>query len=81
MSKYEVLDKAVLSRIPLVGQPGAAPVRLISIFAKDVSVECERIAAEEGGGKEAFRVLDRRLQAMRKAGILRAGGKGWVRLR
>lgn len=32
---------------------------------------------QDGGRTPAFRVIDRRLQALRKAGKIRFNGKGW----
>lgn len=77
MSKYQQLDEQILFYI------GESPTPFMAIHFADgihegIHAECERFATKIGGG---FRVLDRRLQALRKAGKIRAiPGKGWVRL-
>lgn len=71
MSKYEKLDTAILAKI------GNEPKRFFLINVRDVAEECERIAKEEGA-RDAFRICDRRLQALRKAGKIRSTSKGWV---
>ncbi|ASV55606.1 hypothetical protein LJPFL01_2243 [Lelliottia jeotgali] len=73
MSKYETLDRLILNKI------GGHPTPFHRIFARDVEVESKRIAEEDGSGYP-FRFVDRRLQAMRKRGVIRnVTGKGWVR--
>lgn len=74
MSKYQQLDERVLNCIVC-----DAPVTFAEIhFSDGIHAECERFATKTG---EGFRVLDRRLQALRKAGKIRAiPGKGWVRV-
>jgi hypothetical protein len=37
-------------------------------------------APHQGSSTPVFRVIDRRLQALRKKGMLRFNGKAWVRL-
>lgn len=54
------------------------PKMFNAIFMNDVRDECYRIADADGG--EAYRILDRRLQAMRKAGKITFIGKGWIRV-
>ncbi|AEI76699.1 hypothetical protein CNE_1c13500 [Cupriavidus necator N-1] len=82
-TKYEKLDALVLDRI------GKGQSQFANIFAGDVKAECERIAREEGTrlspyGVDPFRICDRRLQALRKAGKVRFNGSGkdmgWERL-
>jgi hypothetical protein len=73
MSKYENLDKAILNKM------GGHPQMFIAINVRDVRAECERIATAEAGKVEAFRILDRRLQALRKAGKIKSTPKGWLR--
>lgn len=76
MSKYQQLDEQILFYI------GELPVTFMEIHFADgihegIHAECERFSTKTG---EGFRVLDRRLQALRKAGKIRAiPGKGWVR--
>ncbi|AOY93794.1 hypothetical protein BKK79_20180 [Cupriavidus sp. USMAA2-4] len=79
-TKYEKLDALIIAAI--VG----SPIDFGSIYQRDVKKECERIADEENKARglsrwheiPGWRVLDRRLQAMRKAGKIRHTGKGWV---
>lgn len=84
MTKYEKLDSLILSSIE------AGRAQFSQIFAGPVHDECERIAKAEGTvrsrwGVDAFRVMGRRLQALRKAGKIRfiASGDrmGWQRIR
>lgn len=73
MSKYAKLDRLIMNKI------GGHPTPFSKIFVRDVEEESKRIAAEDGSG-HPFRFVDRRLQAMRKSGIIRnVTGKGWVR--
>lgn len=74
MEKYSKLDKFIIDEI------GNSPVPFSLLFIRDSDIanECEQIARKEG--KEPFRVLDRRLQALRKAGNIRSTTKGWVRI-
>lgn len=80
MTKYEKLDSLILSSIE------AGRTQFNQIFAGTVHDECERIAKAEGTtrsrwGVDPFRVMDRRLQALRKAGKIRfvasGDGMGW----
>ncbi|HDR9163638.1 TPA: hypothetical protein QDB28_004042 [Burkholderia vietnamiensis] len=73
MSKYEKLDSAILNKI------GGYPKRFLLVYVRDVAEECERIAKEDGT-REAFRICDRRLQALRASGKIKATSKGWVRV-
>ncbi|CAH3929604.1 hypothetical protein AI2795V1_4705 (plasmid) [Serratia marcescens] len=73
MSKYENLDAAVLRKID------SAPTPFCELYGGCVQGYCEAIAGAEGKEKdEAFRVLDRRLQALRKAGKISSTSRGWV---
>lgn len=74
MEKYSKLDKFIIDEI------GNSPVPFSLLFIRDSDIanECEKIAHAEG--KEPYRVLDRRLQALRKAGSIRSTTKGWVRI-
>lgn len=61
MSQYAELDRLVLARI------GATHGAVLTyIFAREVRAETERIAIATG--REGFRILDGRIQALRKAG-------------
>lgn len=73
MSKYEKLDRLILNKI------GGHPTPFHRIFIRDVDEEAKLLAEEDGSG-HPFRYVDRRLQAMRKRGVIRnVTGKGWVR--
>lgn len=73
MSKYENLDAAILRRI------GSEPTPFGELYSGCVRGYCTSIAGAEGkDSDEAFRVLDRRLQALRKKGLIRNTGRGWV---
>ncbi|WP_410779814.1 hypothetical protein [Klebsiella quasipneumoniae] len=68
MTKYNELDSKILNKI------GEYPAPFSSLYVKDVAEECIRIAKEENK-PEPFRILDRRLQALRKAGVIRSTTK------
>lgn len=73
MSKYAKLDSYILNKI------GGQPAPFSKIFIRDVHTECCEIAKSEGKG-DPYRILDRRLQALRKVGVIRnITGKGWVK--
>ncbi|MCE9762344.1 hypothetical protein [Citrobacter portucalensis] len=73
MSKYEKLDRLIMNKI------GGHPTPFHQIFVRDVEEESKRIA-EEDGSCYPFRFVDRRLQSLRKKGVIRnVTGKGWVR--
>ncbi|WP_175701141.1 hypothetical protein [Burkholderia ambifaria] len=70
MSKYQKLDALIIAEI------GEKPRRFDSIFAvAGVYAECREFLSE----RSPNRVLDGRLQALRKAGKIRSTSKGWVR--
>ncbi|MDP9766986.1 hypothetical protein FJP64_14125 [Kosakonia cowanii] len=74
MTKYAKLDDAILQII------GDSPITFSGIFVRDVAQECRLIAGTEKSKPEPFRILDRRLQALRKLGVIRnVTGKGWVK--
>lgn len=60
MTDYTKLDELILDRI------SAGQTQLDGINSQDVRVEANRIAAETG--RDQFRVVDGRLQSLRKAG-------------
>ena len=75
MSKYVNLDIAIMSKL------SETPSTFSHLFSGDVGAECVDIAQDEGGNKEPFRILDRRLQALSKLGVIaHVKGKGWVKL-
>lgn len=70
MSMYEKLDALILARI------SRGPVSFAVLHAGDVRVECDRIGDDTR--RQSYRVLDARLQALRKKGLIRYGAKdGW----
>lgn len=90
MSKYEKLDQLILERIGATPAPGlltpVAPVPFLLISANPaISTESERLAqiekTEARQGKSSapgWRIIDRRLQALRKAEKIRSTSKGWM---
>lgn len=71
MSNYDELDRLILSRV------GAHGVRLASIATVAVWIEADRIADELG--RKAYRVVEERLQALRRAGKIKFDSKaGWT---
>ncbi|WP_336817244.1 hypothetical protein [Burkholderia gladioli] len=79
MSKYTKLDALIL------GEIGIEPVAF-HVLQHRPEIEAETIAIADasprnawGDKVSAFRVLDRRLQALRKAGKIWSTTKGWVR--
>ncbi len=68
--KYDKLDQLILREI------GEKPVSFNTIFAvASIYAECRSFVAV----REPFRVLDGRLQALRKSGKIRSTSKGWVK--
>lgn len=67
MSKYDILDAAIMKQV------GGHPTPFNAIFADSaISAECQRINKDDGKDvDDCFRVLDRRLQALRRAGKIR----------
>ncbi|EIB4109891.1 hypothetical protein K8Y36_001202 [Salmonella enterica] len=74
MTKYAKLDSAILSAL------GDQPIAFSELFAQTIKQECLVIAEAEGKHPmDVFRILDRRLQAMRKIGAIQyVTGKGLV---
>lgn len=78
MSKYTKLDALILDEISI--EPVA-----FHVLQHRPEIEAETIAIADasprnvwGDKVDAFRVLDRRLQALRKAGKIKASTKGWT---
>ncbi|MBA1366948.1 hypothetical protein FLK63_35610 [Burkholderia gladioli] len=78
VSKYTKLDALIL------GEIGIEPVAF-HVLQHRPEIEAETIAIADasprnvwGDKVSAFRVLDRRLQALRKAGKIQASTKGWT---
>lgn len=82
MSKYAELDELILDKI---NSETPTPFHKIhfdedacGVADSKVSTLCDCLATSVGDG---FRVLDRRLQALRKAGKIKSvPGKGWIKL-
>ena len=71
MSTYKKIDAALIANI------GAGKRNLTYLSGGMVGVEATNIAISKGG--ELFRIIDRRLQALRKAGKIVYGSKtGWT---
>lgn len=68
---YKQLDKAIIKRISV----GNASFTTICNAVRNISIELEKTDTAEG-----FRIVDRRLQALRKAGRIKFQGikVGWV---
>ena len=71
--KYEKLDALILNSI------GGHPKMFGEIYAHVVMMECERLEKSDRSQSTPRRYLDRRLQALRKAGKIRSTTKGWIR--
>lgn len=63
MSQYEKLDSLIVGRLK------TRPATFAELSSGRIHKECTRIAKTQIRG-EAFRVLDRRLQALRKRGAI-----------
>jgi hypothetical protein len=77
VSQYAALDEAIITRL----SKERDPLKLTQLNTGHVRHEAERLA--EATGREAFRVLDGRLQALRQAKRIRfstfwVGNSGWV---
>lgn len=72
---FKKLDQLILNKI------GSKALPLSEISDSDVGAECMRIVKEGNKDAFAFRVLERRLQTLRKSGLIRSTRKGWVRCR
>ncbi|WP_104012226.1 hypothetical protein [Burkholderia anthinoferrum] len=78
MSKYQKLDALILASIDEL------PKKFAAVNTGAVREESERLAREECrpttfGEVVGWRIVDRRLQALRKTGKIRSTPKGWVR--
>jgi hypothetical protein len=69
---FKVLDEQILKRV------GADPIKFVAIYGGAVQEECRRLQGKSSH-IEAFRFCDRRLQALRKAGVIRYTRDGWVK--
>lgn len=74
MSQYAELDRLVLIRLADVGAGTRLP--LSPLDTREIRAEAVRLA--NATGRKSFRVLDGRLQALRKSGQVRFDSKaGW----
>ncbi|HIE4193445.1 MULTISPECIES: hypothetical protein [Burkholderia] len=78
MSKFQKLDALIVASID------ATPKKFAAVNTGAVREESERLAREECrpttfGEVVGWRIVDRRLQAVRKTGKIRSTSKGWVR--
>ncbi|WP_175787545.1 hypothetical protein [Burkholderia anthina] len=77
-SKYTALDALILVSID------ETPKKFFVINSGQVRTESDRLAKEESrphicGEVAGWRIVDRRLQALRKAGKIRSTSTGWVK--
>lgn len=70
MNQYEVLDKLIVGRLSYTDS-----VSLLWVSAREVGDEADRIA--NATGRNDFRVIDGRLQALRKRGEIEFVKGGW----
>ncbi len=72
MSQYDKLDEVIVERVKARGA-----IKLIPLSGGDVAAEATALAADTG--REDFRIIDGRLQILRKRGVLRYDTKrGWM---
>lgn len=71
MNKYENLDNLILQRLKDNGE-----MMLLFLNSGGVREESERMGIETG--REPFRILDGRLQKLRKENKIKFSRKGWV---
>lgn len=79
MSKFQKLDALILASID------DTPKKFATVNTGAVREESERLAREECrpttfGDVVSWRIVDRRLQAVRKTGKIQSTSKGWVRV-
>ena len=71
MSQYDDLDAAILRNLDRFGH-----ATLMFVSGRDARAEADRLA--KATGREAFRIIDGRLQALRKRGVIKFDRKhGW----
>ena len=70
MLQYDKLDELIVERLRTNGE-----LRLFALVSFGVSAEAHRLA--EITGREDFRIVDGRLQALRKKGVIAFGPNGW----
>ena len=74
MSQYKALDRAIIDRLGS-DCDGVHGVYLMFVFSSTVRTECDRIASKTG--RDVFRVLDGRIQALRKRRVIEYSRDGW----
>lgn len=79
MSKYEELDAMIMDELDYVEPMTFMAIHFSGGIHSGIHAECEKLATKP---HEGFRVLDRRLQAPRKKGLIVSHGasKGWVKV-
>lgn len=79
MSKFAELDEMILRVLDTETPKPFMTIHFADGIHEGIHAECEKLAP---GNKHGFRVLDRRLQALRKAGRIKniSASKGWVKL-
>lgn len=73
MKKYDEIDNAIMVEMD------ASPVSFNQLHSRNVFILCAEYAKTENRNNTDWRILDRRLQALRKAGKITFTGKGWVK--
>jgi len=77
MSHYQNLDHLIINRLKFLGIAAPRRVGLMFIFSREVRDECKKLA--EATGRESFRIMDGRIQALRKSGKIEyKTGTGWA---
>ena len=75
MSQYKALDRAIIDRLGS-DCDGVHGVYLMFVFSSTVRTECDRIASKTG--RDVYRVLDGRIQALRKRRVIEYSSRdGW----
>lgn len=70
MSQYDELDRLIIERLTI------GRVDFKQMWTGERTMECQRIA--DATGHEPYRILDKRLQALRKRGVIEySRGGGW----
>lgn len=79
MSKYEELDAMIMDELDYVEPMTFRAIHFSGGIHSGIHAESEKLATKP---HEGFRVLDRRLQALRKKGLILSHGasKGWVKI-
>ncbi|EMB4292183.1 hypothetical protein U9D55_000436 [Enterobacter roggenkampii] len=79
MSKFAELDEMILRVLDTETPTPFMAIHFADGIHEGIHAECEKLAP---GNKYGFRVLDRRLQVLRKAGRIKniSASKGWVKL-